>query len=218
MEQDPIRVLVVDDHQVLIDGILAILQPVKDIHVSGFALSGLDALNLLHQDLFDVILLDINMPVMDGIVTCREIVKKYPESRIIALTMHNEFGYIQGMIDQGAQGYLLKSAGKDEIIKAIRNVYEGKTYYAEGVTNILIDGLRRKAHILPRAGNQIKLTNREREILQLIVDGLTTHDIAENLFISVATVETHRKNLLRKLEVKNTAGLVREAYEQKLIK
>ncbi len=207
--------MVVDDHQVLIDGIKSILQLVGDIEVVAEAQSGQKALDLLLEMDVDVVLLDINMPEMDGIQTAQLLLKQHPKLKIIALTMHQEYRFIQHMLDQGVHGYLLKSSGKEEILLAIRQVFANKSYLNAEVTRTLIEGMRRR-NVEPRKKGT-KLTHREREVLNLIVAGLTTSEIAGRLFVSSTTAETHRKNLLRKLEVRNTAGLVRVAYEKNLL-
>ena len=216
MPESHIKVMIVDDHQVLIDGIKSILTTVDDIVVVAEAQRGQQALQLVQDLEIDIVLLDINMPEMDGMETCKRLLELQPALRIIALTMHQEYTFIQNMLDQGAQGYLLKSSGREEIILAIRQVNNNLSYLNSDVTTTLLDGMRRKSHTKqPKSG--IRLTNREREVLHLIVKGLTTIEIAGQLFVSATTAETHRKNLLRKMDVRNTAGLVRVAYEKKLL-
>lgn len=215
-EEQVIRVIIVDDHQVLIDGIKSILGNVIDIKVVAEAQSGAQALILLEDIEVDIVLLDINMPKMDGIETCKKILELKPKTKIIALTMHQEYSFVQNMMDQGAKGYLLKSSGKEEILTAIRQVHQNKSYLNPEVFNTLLEGMRRKNNKVNKQ-SKIKLTNREREVLALVVSGLTTSEIAKKLFVSVTTAETHRKNLLRKLDVRNTAGLVRLAFEKNLL-
>ncbi len=211
-----IKVMIVDDHQVLIDGIKSILTTVQDIIPVAEARSGQAALRLIQEVDVDIILLDISMPEMDGLETCKRLLELQPKLKIIALTMHQEYTFIQNMLDQGAKGYLLKSSGRDEILLAIRQVFGDRSYLNSDVTTTLLEGMRRKrSHSEKKSG--IRLTNRETEVLDLIVKGLTTSEIAAQLFVSSTTAETHRKNLLRKLDVRNTAGLVRVAYEKKLL-
>ncbi len=211
----PTNVLIVDDHQVLIDGIKSILLNQKNIHVGGTATSGNQAIALIQELEIDLVLLDINMPGLDGIQTCGTLLKIAPSLKIIALTMHNEYAYIQKMLDMGAHGYLLKNSGKEEILLAIDQVMQNRSYFNSDVTRTIINGMKNQQRATKEEG--IKLTKREMEVLQLITDGQTTADIAKQLFVSASTVETHRKKLLRKLEVKNTAGLVRKAFQLKLI-
>ncbi len=208
--------MVVDDHQVLIDGIKSIINTVENIEVVAEAQSGREALDILVQVDVDIVLLDISMPDTDGFQTCKLLLSQYPHLKIIALTMHQEYTFIQNMLDQGVHGYLLKSSGRDEIILAIRQVYNNRSYLNSDVTTTLLEGMRRKNNAQQKKSS-IRLTNRESEVLHLVVSGLTTSEIAAKLFVSVTTAETHRKNLLRKLDVRNTAGLVRVAYEKKLL-
>ncbi len=208
--------MIVDDHLVLIDGIKSILATVEDIVVVAEAQRGQRALQLVKDLEVDVILLDINMPEMDGIETCRRLLEIQPKLKVIALTMHQEYSFIQNMLDEGAMGYLLKSSGRDEISLAIRQVHKNRSYLNTEVTTTLIEGMRRK-NSSPSKTSGIRLTNREKEVLALVVKGLTTSEIAAQLFVSTTTAETHRKNLLRKLDVRNTAGLVRVTYEKKLL-
>lgn len=210
-----VRVMIVDDHLVLIDGIKSILKKIPDIDVVAEAQSGQSALKAIENTKVDVVLLDISMPDLDGIETCGLLLKKDPDLKIIALTMHQEYRFIQNMLDQGAHGYLLKSSGRDEIVLAIRQVFANRSYLNAQVTKTLIEGVRRINQVPIKQNNN--LTPREQEVLSLIVEGLTTTEIADQLFISSTTAETHRKNLLRKLEVRNTAGLVRMAYEKNLL-
>ena len=216
VSEKTIKVLIVDDHQVLIDGIKSILSTVEDIVVVAEARRGQQALQLVEDLDIDLVLLDINMPEMDGMVTCKRLLEIRPQLKVIALTMHQEYTFIQNMLDQGAHGYLLKSSGRDEIILAIQQVHNNRSYLNSDVTTTLLEGMRRKKSS-DQKRSSIRLTNRENEVLHLIVKGLTTSEIASKLFVSPTTAETHRKNLLRKLDVRNTAGLVRVAYEKKLL-
>ncbi len=216
MTMERIKIVIIDDHQVLIDGIKSILSTVDHIMVTGEAVDGNAGLMAVNEKQPDVVLLDINMPDMDGIETCQLIVADHPSVKIIALTMHDDYSYIQKMMDKGAHGYLLKNSGKDEIVLAIEQVYQGRHYYSTQVTRTLIDGMRDEA-LKPAVKEKIKLTRREKQVLALIVEGLTSPEIADRLYIGVSTAETHRKNLLRKLDVGNSAALVRVAIDQKLI-
>jgi len=211
-----IRVLIADDHQVLIDGIKAMLNKETEINVIDYALDGEELFEKLEKEIPDVILLDINMPKIDGIDACKRITKEYPSAKVLALTMYGEGSFISSMLKNGAHGYLLKNSSKEELLQAIKTVHQGENYYSPEVTSNLISSLLpgkkvSSSTLLP------KITRREKEILILIVDEYTTHEIADKLFISLSTVETHRANLLSKLSVKNTAGLVRIAIEKGLV-
>lgn len=160
-----------------------------------------------------MVLMDINMPV-SGIDTTRFLQEHYPSVKVLALTMHDEAEYIRNILEAGASGYILKKTDKQELIIAIRTIAGGGTYLSSEVSDILV---RRMAQKPVRDPQETPLTKRETEILVLIANQLTNHEIAEKLFVSARTVDTHRRNLLQKLGVKNTAGLVRYAMEKKLV-
>lgn len=212
-----IKLLLVDDHQVLMDGIKALLEKAEGISIAHQALNGKSALETLekHQEEIDLILLDINMPDMNGFEVCQEIKKRFPDKKVLTLTMHSEAGFITKMVKAGADGYVLKNAGKEELVTAIQSIQQGEKYFSKAVTNSLLDGMQSKKPL--RSQFISKITRREKEILRLIIDECNTDEIAAKLFISDTTVISHRKSLLRKLNVKNTAGLVRVAYEFNLL-
>jgi DNA-binding NarL/FixJ family response regulator len=202
-----ISVFIVDDHYMVIEGIRSLLQNEKGIEWIGHAMNAASCLAFLKNQQPDVILMDINLPDKNGIDLCKEVKEKYPSVFIIGLSTFNQQSFIQKMIDNGASGYVLKNATQEEITEAIGTVIKGKTYLSEEASHTL-----RK----DEAAN-IVLTRREKEVLELIADGMTNAAIAQKLFISVTTVDTHRKNLLAKLEAKNTASLVRIATQMQLI-
>ena len=207
-----INVFIADDHQVVIDGLKAILSGEDDIQVGGDALNGKDLLSLLRQsdNAQPIVLLDINMPGLDGIETTREIRQKHPNVRILILSMYNKPAFIQGLIEAGVAGYILKNTGRSELLKAIRTVAEGEEYFSSEVTKTIMNSF--KVNSSPAA----QLTKREIEILRLVSKAFSTAEIADKLFISTYTVDTHRKNLLSKLNLKNTAGLVNYAIQNGL--
>lgn len=198
-----------------IDGIKALLLNEKDIKLVGEALSGKEAIAGVTKERPDIILLDINMPDMDGIETTRELRKNFPDIKIIILTMHNNYEFISTLVSEGASGYILKNTGKVELIKAIKTVYSGSTFFSVAVTETIMKNLNRKPE--EEKLGAVQLTKREKEILILIAQELSTKQIAEKLFISVNTVETHRKNLMAKLHAKNVTGLVKFAIQVGLI-
>lgn len=208
-----INVLIVDDHQVVIDGIKSMLDSAAGINVVGQATNGPKALEFLKANSVDVALIDINLPGMDGIELCKLIVKNHPEIKVLALTTFNEVSFITNIMKIGASGYLLKNTTKEELIDAITNVYKGDQYLAKEVKDKLISSSfgKKDSSFIP------KLTRREKEVLKLITEEFTTKEIAEKLFISDATVETHRLHLLNKLGARNTAGLVKTAIQKGLI-
>ena len=170
----------------------------------GHATNAASCLAFLNKQLPDVILMDINLPDINGIDLCKEVKTKYPSVFIIGLSTFNQQSFIQKMMDNGASGYLLKNATQEEITSAIETVMKGKTYLSEEASNTL-----RKEN-----GTNIVLTRREKEVLELIADGMTNAEIAQKLFVSVTTVDTHRKNLLAKFDTKNTAALIKIAVSQ----
>lgn len=205
-----IKVFIVDDHYMVIEGIQSLLSNDQDFEFTGHASTAVSCLSYLDRNEPDVILLDISLPDMSGIDLCLEIKKKHPAIYILGLSTFNQHSFIEKMLDNGASGYILKNATKQELSLAIKNVYAGKRYLSYEATLTLRD-----THLA--ATQAPVLTRREKEILKLISEGLTNPGIADKLFISVATVETHRKNLLAKFKVKNTANLIKVAAENKLL-
>ncbi|PWL28367.1 response regulator transcription factor [uncultured Roseivirga sp.] len=208
-----IRIFIVDDHQVVIDGISSILSEVEEIKIIGSALNGLEALRKLEIESPDVLLLDINMPEMDGIQLVRALKEKGRTLNTLVLTMHNNPQFTKELIAEGVQGCVLKNAGKKDLILAITEVNNGGTFYSEAVTDSLKESLDKTQEAI----DEVQLTKREVEIVKLIALENTTNEIAEKLSISAYTVDTHRKNIINKLGVKNLAGLVRFAFEKNLL-
>ena len=208
-----INTLIVDDHQVVIDGIKSMLEDDAEISVVDVATSGEQALKVLANQEIDVAIIDVNMPEMDGIELCKAIRKKYQSTHVLALTTFNEASIISGMMKSGASGYLLKNTSKIELIEAVKMVNNGQKYLAKEVQDKLISSSigQKSTSYIP------KLTRREKEVLILITEEFTTNEIAEKLFVSKATIETHRLHLLSKLDVRNTAGLVKVAINKGLI-
>jgi DNA-binding NarL/FixJ family response regulator len=205
-----IRIFIADDHQMIIDGIKSLLEGEENISLAGEANDGRGVLQFLENDTCDLILLDINMPLYDGIYTTREVKKNYPQVKILILSMHNSKDFVDSVLSAGAEGYILKNAGREELLHAINQIQEGNYYYGNDILKSMAE---------PTQKDQIAiLSKREIEIINLIAEELTTQEIAEKLFISPHTVDTHRKNLLAKLNVRNTAGLVKFALQNHLDK
>ncbi len=218
MSDDPIiTVFIADDHQLVIDGLKLMLSQAPDLQFVGAAPNGREVLRQMERQTVDVLLLDINMPELNGLETCRLMQEKFPAVKIIALSMLQEAGMIRQMLKNGAMGYLHKNAGQEEVLEAIRVVHRGEKFYSEAVKEIVLDSLagpdkrRQAANPFPR------LSRREKQVLALIVEEFTTQEIADRLHISFGTVETHRRNLLIKLGARNTAGLVRACLEYQLL-
>lgn len=206
-----IHVFIVDDHPVVIEGIHSLLQNEKDIAWVGQAMNAASCLGFFVNNTADVVLMDISMPGMDGVELCAVMKEKYPGIFILGLSTFNQGLYIKKMMENGASGYILKNSSREELIKAIHAVYEGEIFFSGEVGQALAGYQKTSKGELP------VLTPREKEILELIAEGYTNPQIAEKIFLSPFTVDSHRKNLLAKLNVKNTASLIKLAVENKLI-
>ncbi len=202
------KVFIVDDHYMVIEGIRSLLQNEKDIEWTGHASNAASCLAFLQQQQPDVILMDINLPDKSGIDLCKEVREKYPAVYVIGLSTFNQQSFIQKMMGNGASGYVLKNATQEELMEAIAAVSAGKTFLSDEVAQSL-----RKNN----EGEIPVLTRREKEVLELIADGLTNNEIAQKLFISVTTVDTHRKNLLAKFDARNIASLIKAAMQMQLL-
>ncbi len=213
---EKIRIAIADDHQLVLDGLKAMLHDVPEFEVVGEANNGKDLVRIAQTITVDVALTDIDMPIMNGIEAIKEIRKDNSGIKLVALTMHNEKALVQKVIEAGANGYLLKNADREEFIEAIGKVLEGQQYFSSEVTMTLLDKS-------PSASSGMthydlsQLTEREIEILKLVAEGLSNKEIGEKLFISHRTVDTHRTNLMKKLDVHNVAGLIRFAMKNGLI-
>lgn len=204
-----IRVSITDDHPVVIRGLKDVLDPIPGIQVAWTANSAAETYAQLDQNIPDVLLLDVNLPDVSGIEVCRNVTGKYPGLKVLGLSSFDQSSYVRQMLENGAQGYLLKTVDGTELIKAIHNVHEGGTYLHHAIQ----EQLNREAAGESDQFDIPKLTRREKEVLRLILEECTTSEIAAKLFISPSTAETHRLNLIQKLQVRNTAGLVRAAIE-----
>jgi DNA-binding NarL/FixJ family response regulator len=203
-----IKVFIVDDHYMVIEGIRTMLQDEADFELIGHASNTSSCLSFIKNSLPDIILMDISMPGKSGVELCKEVRETYPSVFVIGLSTFNQFTFIDAMMENGASGYLLKNAGKEEITRAIKEVAKGKTYMSDEASFTLKHAAHQDSPVL---------TRRENEILRLIADGLTNPEIAQKLFLSLSTVDTHRKSLMRKLNIKNTALLIRYAVDHKII-
>lgn len=214
-----IRVLLAEDHNVVRDGLCLLLNTQPDIEVVDQATTGLEAVVLARENCPDVAVLDISMPDLDGVQAASRIRLACPETQILILTMHKSDAYFFRALDAGAAGYILKKAASEELINAVRAVAQGEAFFYPSVARKLLDGYL--GHIKPEASigppGYEELSDREREILFLIVQGLSNQDIAEKLIISPSTVQSHRTHILQKLELENTVDLVRYAIRHGLI-
>ncbi len=211
MRHKPIKVLIVDDHPMVIEGLKTLLSDDERVMVHTHFTNGRDTLDFLEEDTVDVILLDVNLPDISGVEMVKSILEKRNAINVLGLSTYSEPSIINQMIKNGVKGYLLKNATADELVNAISQVHLGNYYFGSEVQKILADSVTQDTNDIPR------LTRREKHILRLIAEGKTTNVIAEELFISPLTVETHRRNLMQKMEVSNAAALVKFAVEKKLI-
>lgn len=213
-----IRILVVDDHAVVRKGIIVFLDSQPDMEVIGESGTGRDSIAKVQELNPDVVLMDISMPDLDGIEATRAIKKISPEARIVALTMHDDARFFFQMLKEGALGYVVKGADPNELLSAIRVVFENKAYLLPSLATQLLDDYLVRLKDGQVGDSYTKLTAREREVLTLIGEGHTSRVIAEMLFISIHTVERHRANIMNKLEMNNKAQLIRYAIRKGLVK
>lgn len=211
------KILLADDHKMFIEGMSSLLADEKDMEIVGIALHGNEVIKQIQEIDVDLILLDVNMPDLDGIEISKQVKQINAEIKILAVTMHNEESFLKSMIKNGASGYILKNTGKEELINAINSVMNGQNYFSKEVTENLLHSMMPGDKKNSSRNPEIKISRREKEVLKLICEEFTTPEIADKLCISLNTVESHRSNLLTKLNVRNLAGLVRVAINNKLI-
>lgn len=217
-DHNKIRLLLVDDHTLVRDGIRSLLAHETSFEFTGEAANGLQAIHFLEENEVDVILMDINMPVMNGIEATREITKKFPGVKVLTLSMNKDKGYISKMLNAGAMGYVLKDTEHEELVESIKQVFAGQPFFGTETSRIMMESFMPNTRV-QHHGNDVdpeELTPREKEVLALIAAEMTNPEIAEKLFISVRTVDTHRRNLLIKLGAKNSIGLVKYAIKHNL--
>jgi two-component system, NarL family, response regulator NreC len=207
-----IRVLIADDHKIVRDGLRILIDKQKDLEVIGEAQNGREAVQFTKKLLPDVVLMDVSMPDMNGIEATRQITREFRRVKIIALSMHSDRRFVKDMLEAGASGYLLKDCAFGELANAIRCVSENKSYLSPGISDIVVHDLKKASGNGDQAHS--RLSNRERELLQLLTEGKSKHKIAEQLNISVKTVEAHRRNIMTTLDIKSMAELVKYAIRE----
>jgi len=213
---DKIRLVLADDHTILRQGIRALLEDQPDMAVVGEAEDGRQAVQLTHDLRPNVVLMDIAMPLLNGLEATRQIKRDHPEIHVLVLTMHENEEYIHEVLAAGASGYVLKQAAASELVAAIRAVHHGEAVLSPAITRVVIqDYLRSEAAQPVVASNE--LTSREREVLQLIAEGHTSKEIAEMLTLSVKTVQAHRTSLMQKLDLHDRGDLIKYAIQKKII-
>ncbi|HYF02037.1 MAG TPA: response regulator transcription factor [Patescibacteria group bacterium] len=212
----PIRILIADDHQMFIDGVRSSLENISHITIVGQAHNGEELLQLLSDKKCDIVLLDITMPKMNGMEACAEIKKRFPALQILVLSMHNEQEYIRKMMELGADGYVIKNIEPDELIRAIEKIHAGEHYFSSDVALAMMSPAPRIISEQMLLHSEI-LSKREVQIVKLIAQEMTSAQIANELFISESTVETHRRNIIQKLGVKSTVGIMKYAIQHGLV-
>jgi DNA-binding NarL/FixJ family response regulator len=212
-----IKILLVDDHDVVRKGIKTLLETESGIDIVGEAKDGMEAINKVETLLPNIIIMDLTMPNISGIEATKIITDKYVDVKVIIFSMHNNSDYIIKSVENGAFGYLMKESGKEEILKAIYSVADGKKYFPTDISNVIIDDLlvknkKRISYNIEASSNIFnKITHKEKEILEYIIQGKSSREIADNLKLSIRTIDNHRANMMKKTKAKNTADLVKMA-------
>ena len=207
------NIFLVDDHQMFLDGIFSILNESKDYNIVGTAKDGEQVLKILHNFNVDIVITDIEMPKIDGLELTKIIKERHPNIKVLITSSHAESEKIRSAITNKADGYLMKNTGKVELLKALKKIGKGETYFANEIKTILNTSIQASK----KEEKKANLSPREKQVLCLIAQEKSTHEITELLFISKNTVETHRKNMMRKIGAKNMVGLVKYAIKEKLI-
>ncbi|KUG06530.1 response regulator [Solirubrum puertoriconensis] len=211
------RLILADDHAVIRDGIKALLADVPDFEVVGLVSNGQELLDRLADTPADIVLMDLNMPVLSGFDTLPLLRERFPEVRVLVLSMLDHEKYVHQVLEAGAMGYVLKNAGKDEIVYAIRTAAAGRQFLCTELGIGLLHKLVQNPSSTPAGKKATDLSNRETEVLRLIAEGMTNAEIADKLFTSKRTIETHRQNIIEKTNAKNTAALIKYAMENGLL-
>lgn len=213
-----IKIIIADDHEIFRDGFKLMLSKQKDILLVGEAANGRELVELVNEQMPDLVITDIKMPIMDGIEASKKIAAQFPDMGIIGLSMFDEDDLIIDMLEAGAKGYLLKNANKEQIIEAIKTVYNGDPYYCKTTSNKLTQMIAKSKFNPYRKKEVIEFSDREQEIITLVCQELTNKEIADKLFLSSRTVEGHRLKIMEKMNVKNPVGLVVYALKHGLVK
>lgn len=213
-----IKILIADDHPLIAEGIKNALENYKEFIVVATVENGQEALSFVKKTIIDIVLLDINMPKMDGIECAKKILKNFPETKVAMLSMHQEMSIIKELVSIGVKGYMLKTIPADELQIAINNIHNGKNYFNSEITKALLTGeTTSNAPYIKQSSLVNELTSREIEIIKLVSEGMTNSQIGEKLHISPRTVDSHRTNLMKKIEVRNVASLIRFAFKNGII-
>jgi len=212
-----IKVLVADDHTIVRHGIYALLGLMSDIELVGEAVNGKEAVEKVKKLMPDIVIMDVAMPIMDGLEATRRICKEFPRTRVIALTQYDDREFVFPVIEAGARGFISKTAASSELASAIRSVYRGDSYLSPSVARVFVEGYQQGIDVVKDRDPYKQLTNREREILKLLAEGHTSHEIAAMLVLSPKTVDRHKTNLMAKLAIHSRADLIKYALRKGII-
>jgi len=214
-----IKILIADDHSLIRTGISTLLQGYAEFIVVGEAANGIEAVDMTKKVQPDVVIIDLSMPKMNGIEATRVIRERFPQTRVLVLTMHENEEYIYQIFNSGAGGYVLKNSSREELCEAVRAVANGEKFFSTRVSEIMVEGFIKRGETLHSeiSSSDVPLTKREKEILSLVAEGMTNQQIADKLFISPRTVDTHRTNIMQKLDIHDVALLARYAVEHGLL-
>ncbi|MFC1737942.1 response regulator [Planctomycetota bacterium] len=211
-----IKILIADDHKITREGLRSLVEKEDDMEVVAEAENGRSAVSKTKEVMPDIVIMDVSMPDLNGVGACRKIVDSSPKVKVIGLSMHSDTLFIAEMLKSGASGYLLKDCAFEELARAIREVIKGKTYLSPGISSVLVEDYLHRLSKSKVSASEGVLTDREREILQLLAEGQTTKQIALKLHISVKTVETHRRQMMNKLDIHSVAELTKYALRKGL--
>ena len=213
-----IRILIADDHKIMLDGLKALIEAQPDMKIVGQATNGREAVKIAHKEKPDMVIIDVAMPDLNGLEAMRQILSENPLTKVIALSMHSDRRYVTGMLSSGASGYILKHCAFEELAHAIHTVLSNQVYLSPAIAGIVVKELSqpRSARLRPSSASLYSLTSREREVLQLIAEGHSARDIAQRLHLSVKTIETHRRQVMEKLGIRSVAELTKFAVREGL--
>jgi two-component system response regulator NreC len=211
-----IRVLIADDHKIMLAGLRSLLEKQADFEVVGEAENGRKAVKMVQEKTPDVVVMDVSMPDLNGMEATTQIIESLPETKVIALSMHSDKRFVMGMLRAGASGYLLKDCASQELANAIVQVAGGKKYLSPEITGVIIDDVLQGGSSEEFSTVSSVLSPREREVLQLIAEGWSTKQIASHLYVSIKTIETHRRQIMKKLDLHNIADLTKYALREGL--
>ena len=215
---DKTKILLVDDHELILNGIVSMLKTIRKLIIVGQARNGKEAVEMAMELKPDIIIMDISMPVLNGIEASKQIMASLPDTKILALTQHEEDEYILQILRAGGYGYLLKNSKKEQFIDAIETVLRGEKYFSSKVTDLLLSEMLKSENAREKQDTaEVHLTKREIEIIRKIAEEMSNQEIADELHISLRTVETHRRNIMQKLNVKSVVSLVKYAVQNNII-